>query len=162
MIVVRDAGSVLVHAHNRGIDHLHRRVMTDRQRIQDLIPDARAQQGERMRRIGVLIPSPADDRVYQARLAAFFQGLLQLGWIDGRNVRIDTRWAAGDADLIRRYAEELAALGPDVVMAFNSVAVQVLRQVTQAIPIVFAVVADPVGGGYVESQARPGGTLQAL
>jgi putative tryptophan/tyrosine transport system substrate-binding protein len=120
---------------------------------------ARAQQGERMRHIGVLIPSPADDRVYQARLAAFFQGLRQLGWIDGRNVRIDTRWAAGDADLIRRYAEELVALGPDVVMAINSVAVQVLRQVTQTIPIVFAVVADPVGAGYVESLARPGGNV---
>jgi putative tryptophan/tyrosine transport system substrate-binding protein len=92
-------------------------------------------------------------------LAAFFQGLLQLGWIDGRNVRIDTRWAAGDADLIRRCAEELIALGPDVVMAFNSAAVQVLQRVTQAIPIVFAVVADPVGAGYVESQARPGGNV---
>jgi putative ABC transport system substrate-binding protein len=88
-------------------------------------------------------------------LAAFLNGLRQLGWTDGRNVRIDTRWAAGDADLIRRYAEELLALGPDVVMAFNSVAVQVLQRVTQAIPIVFAV----VGAGYVESQARPGGNV---
>ena len=118
---------------------------------------AEAQQDERLRRIGVLIPSPADDRVYQARLAAFLNGLRQLGWTDGRNVRIDTSWAAGDADLIRRYAEELVALGPDVVMAINSVAVQILRQVTQSIPIVFAAVADPVGAGYVESLARPGG-----
>ena len=123
---------------------------------------ARAQQVGPMRRIGVLIPSPADDRVYQARLAAFLEGLRQLGWTDGRNVRIDTRWAAGDADLIRRYADELVALGPDVVMAFNSAVVQVLARVTQAIPIVFAVVADPVGAGYVESLARPGGNLTGL
>ena len=120
---------------------------------------ARAQQGERMRRIGVLIPGPSEDREFRARLAAFLQGLQQLGWTDGRNVRIDTRWAAGDADLIRKYAGELVALGPDVVMALTSAAVPPLQQVTRAIPIVFAIVADPVGAGYVESLARPGGNV---
>jgi ABC-type uncharacterized transport system substrate-binding protein len=120
---------------------------------------ARAQQGERIRRIGVLIPAAPDDREFQARLAAFLQGLKQLGWADGRNVRIDTRWAVGDADLIRKYAGELVALGPDVVMAFTSTAVSTLRQVTRTVPIVFAVVADPVGAGYVESLARPGGNV---
>src|SRR2546429_1062917 len=79
---------------------------------------ARAQQGERMRRIGVLLPTAPDDAVFQTRMAVFLGGLQQLGWTDGRNVRIDTRWAAGDADLIRKYAGELVALGPDVVMAF--------------------------------------------
>ena len=94
---------------------------------------ARAQQGQRTRRIGVLIPAPSDDQEFQARLAAFLQGLQQLGWTDGRNVHIDTRWAAGDADLIRKYAGELVALGPDVVMAFTSGAVPPLQQVTRAI-----------------------------
>ena len=120
---------------------------------------ATAQQGERMRRIGVLLPAAADDAVYQTRMAAFLRGLQQLGWTDGRNVRIDTRWAAGDADLFRKYAGELVALGPDVVMAFTSAAVPPLQQVTRAIPIVFAIVADPVGAGYVESLARPGGNV---
>jgi putative ABC transport system substrate-binding protein len=120
---------------------------------------ARAQQREQMRRIGVLLPAAADDAVFQTRLAVFLRGLQQLGWTDGRNVRIDTRWAAGDADLIRKYAGELVALGPDVVMAFTSAAVPPLQQVTRAIPIVFAIVADPVGAGYVESLARPGGNV---
>jgi putative tryptophan/tyrosine transport system substrate-binding protein len=119
---------------------------------------ARAQQGERMRRIGVLLPTAADDAVYQARMAAFLGGLQQLGWVDGRNVRIDTRRAVGDADL-RKYAGELIALGPDVVMAFTSAAVPPLQQLTRTIPIVFAIVADPVGAGYVESLAQPGGNL---
>ena len=111
-----------------------------------------------MRRIGVLLPAAADDTVYQSRTAAFLRGLQQLGWVDGANVRIDTRWAAGDADL-RKYAEELIALGPDVVMAFTSAAVPPLQQLTRAIPIVFAIVADPVGAGYVESLARPSGNV---
>jgi putative ABC transport system substrate-binding protein len=119
----------------------------------------RAQQGQRTRRIGVLLPAAADDAVYQTRMAAFLGGLQQLGWADGRNVRIDTRWAAGDADLIRKYAGELVALGPDVVMAFTSGTVPPLQQVTRPIPIVFAIVADPVGAGYVESLARPGGNV---
>jgi putative ABC transport system substrate-binding protein len=120
---------------------------------------ARAQQGERMRRIGVLLPSAADDAVYQTRMSAFLGGLQQLGWTDGRNVRIDTRWAAGDADLIRKYAGELVALGPDVVMAFTTDAVPPLQQVTRVIPIVFAIVADPVGAGIVDTLARPGGNV---
>src|SRR6516225_5978225 len=119
----------------------------------------RAQQQDRMRRVGVLLPTAADNAIFQARMAAFLDGLQQLGWTDGRNVRIDTRWAAGDADLIRKYAGELVALGPDVVMAFTSGAVPPLQQVTRAIPIVFAIVADPVGAGYVESLARPGGNV---
>ncbi len=112
-----------------------------------------------MRGIGVLLPTAADDAVYQTRMAAFIGGLQQLGWTDGRNVRIDIRWAAGDADLVRKHAGELVALGPDVVMAFTSAAVLPLQQVTRAIPIVFAIVADPVGAGYVESLARPGGNV---
>jgi putative ABC transport system substrate-binding protein len=120
---------------------------------------ARAQQGERMRRVGVLIPGASDDPVSQARLAAFLEGLRQLGWVDGRNVRIETRLGASDADLLRKHAGELIALGPDVVMAYSSNAVPPLLQLTRAVPIVFAVVADPVGAGYVESLARPGGNV---
>src|SRR5262245_1736316 len=120
---------------------------------------ARAQQTERVRRVGVLMPFPEDNPVGQARLQAFLQGLRQLGWADDRNFRIPTRWGAGDADLTRKSAAELVALAPDVVMAFTSGAVAPLRQLTRTIPIVFAVVADPVGAGYVESLARPGGNL---
>jgi putative tryptophan/tyrosine transport system substrate-binding protein len=120
---------------------------------------ARAQQPERVRRIGVLIPAATDDRIFQARLAAFLQELQQLGWADGRSIRIDIRWGAGDADLIRKHAVELVALAPDVIMAFTSIAVASLRQVTRAVPIVFAVVADAVAAGYVESYARPGGNV---
>jgi putative ABC transport system substrate-binding protein len=120
---------------------------------------ARAQQPERVRRIGVLLPAASDDRQYQAYLAAFLQGLQQLGWTDGRNVRIDTRWGALNADLMRKYAGELVALEPDVVMAPTSDAVLPLRQVTRTVPIVFATVADAVGAGFVESLARPGGNV---
>jgi putative ABC transport system substrate-binding protein len=105
------------------------------------------------------MPFAEDHPVGQARLVAFVQGLQQLGWTDGRNVRIDYRWSAGDADRLRKLAMELIALGPDVVMAFTSAAVTPLRQVTSTVPIVFAVVADPVGAGYVESLARPGGNV---
>src|SRR6476660_4622959 len=91
---------------------------------------ARAQQGERVRRIGVLVPFAEDHPVGQARVAAFLQGLQQLGWTDGRNVRIDYRWSAGDADCTHKFATELIALGPDVVMAFTSAAVAPLRQAT--------------------------------
>src|SRR5262245_35007498 len=83
---------------------------------------AHAQQGERMRRVGVLIPGARDDRIYQARLAAVLRELQELGWADGRNIRIDTQWGAGDADLIRKHAVELVALAPDVIMAFTSIA----------------------------------------
>jgi putative tryptophan/tyrosine transport system substrate-binding protein len=118
---------------------------------------ARAQQGERMRRIGVLMPSAADDEEYQARMTAFLQGLAQLGWFDGRNVRIDTRWAVADADRIRKYAAELVALAPDVILAPGSATTGPLLQATRTIPIVFATIPDPVGAGFVESLARPGG-----
>jgi putative ABC transport system substrate-binding protein len=120
---------------------------------------ASAQQGERMRSIGVLMPSASADLVHQARMAAFVQELQKLGWTDGRNARIDSRWGGGDAVLTRTYAAELVALRPDVVMAFSSQAVASLLQVTRTIPIVFAAVADPVGGGYVESLAQPGGNV---
>jgi putative ABC transport system substrate-binding protein len=117
---------------------------------------ARAQ-GERMRRIGVLMNLAADDRESQARNAAFLQGLQQLGWTDGRNVRIDYRWAAGNAERFRSYAEELLALAPDVILASASPAVAALQQATRTVPIVFVLVIDPVGAGFVASLARPGG-----
>jgi putative ABC transport system substrate-binding protein len=117
---------------------------------------ARAQQGERMRRIGVLMYLPADDPEGQARLAALAQGLKQLGWSDGGNLRIDTRWA--NADDIRRHAVELAALAPDVLVAGTGTAtVAPLLQATRTVPIVFVTVIDPVGAGFVASLARPGG-----
>jgi putative ABC transport system substrate-binding protein len=119
---------------------------------------ARAQQPERVRRIGVLMASAADDSESQARIAAFLQGLQQLGWADGRNVRIDTRWATTDADDIRRHAAELAALAPDVlVAATGTVTAAPLLQATRTVPIVFVQVIDPVGAGFVVSLARPGG-----
>ena len=118
---------------------------------------ARAQQGERMRRIGVLMPAAADDPEVQARIAAFLQGLQQLGWTIGRNVRIDTRWAAGNAADIRKYAAELVALAPDVILATGASTVGPLLQATRTVPIVFVVVPDPVGAGFVDSLARPGG-----
>ena len=120
---------------------------------------ARAQQPERVRRIGVLVPGTADDAELKARIAAFQQGLRELGWTDGRNVRIDVRWGAGDADRIRSSAAELVALAPDVILAVASAPVAALLQTTRAVPIVFATVADPVGVGYVDSLARPGGNV---
>jgi putative ABC transport system substrate-binding protein len=117
---------------------------------------ARAQQPGGMRRIGVLMNLAADDRAGQVRLAAFMQGLQQLGWADGRNVRIDARWAAGDPDHVRKYAAELVALGPDVILATAIATVVSLQQVTRTIPIVFVNVVDPVGAGIVASLARPG------
>jgi putative ABC transport system substrate-binding protein len=118
----------------------------------------RAQQPDRMRRIGVLMASTADDPDFQARIMAFLQGLQQLGWADGRNVRIDTRWATTNPDDIRRHAAELAALAPDVILAGTGTAtVAPLLQATRTVPIVFAVVIDPVGAGFVETLARPGG-----
>jgi ABC-type uncharacterized transport system substrate-binding protein len=118
---------------------------------------ARAQQPERMRRIGVLMPGTADDAEYQARMAAFLQRLQQLGWTDGRNVEIDTRWAAGDANLIRKYVAELVALAPDIILAPGTTTVGPLLQATRTVPIVFATLLDPVGAGFVDSLARPGG-----
>jgi putative tryptophan/tyrosine transport system substrate-binding protein len=119
---------------------------------------ARAQQVERMRRIGVLIASADGDAESQARMAAFHQGLAQLGWSDGRNVRIDSRWATTNADDLRRHAAELAALVPDLlVAATGTTTVAPLLQATRTVPIVFVVVIDPVGAGFVASLARPGG-----
>ena len=118
---------------------------------------ARAQQPEQMRRVGVLMSLAADDAEGKARLAAFLDGLQQLGWIDGRNVRIDARWGAGDADRTRRYAAELVALAPDVILATGSPPVAALQQATRSAAIVFADVGDPVGQGFVETLARPGG-----
>jgi putative ABC transport system substrate-binding protein len=118
---------------------------------------ARAQQPERIRRIGILLPAAADDAEFQARLAAFHQGLALLGWIIGGNVRIDTRWATTNAGEIRRHAAELAALAPDAILASSSPALAALQQATRTVPIVFASVIDPVGSGFVDSLARPGG-----
>jgi putative ABC transport system substrate-binding protein len=118
---------------------------------------ARAQQADRMRRVGVLESRAADDREGQARLAVFLQGLQELGWTDGRNVRIDYRWAAADADRYRTYAAELVALSPDVILSSASASVAALLQTTRTVPIVFVNVIDPVGAGYVARLARPGG-----
>ncbi len=117
---------------------------------------ARAQQGERMRRIGVLLPVAADNPDPQALYAAFVRGLQQLGWTDGRNVRIDTRWGAGNPANSRKYATELVALAPDVILAVG-VSVEPLLQATRTVPIVFTIVPDPVGSGFVDSLSRPGG-----
>jgi len=117
---------------------------------------AHAQQTERMRRIGVLMNVAADDPEAQARNVAFLQGLHELGWTDGRDVRIDYRWAAGDADRLRRYAAELVALAPDVVLASGTSTVGPLQRASGTVPIVFAGVTDPVGAGFVNSMARPG------
>jgi putative ABC transport system substrate-binding protein len=117
----------------------------------------RAQQGDRLRRIGVLSGTAADDPEGRARVAAFVQGLQQLGWTDGRNVRIDYRWSVADPDLGRRYAAELVALAPDVMLAGGGATVPALLQATRTVPIVFANVPDPVGSGVVKSLARPGG-----
>ena len=117
---------------------------------------ARAQQPDRMRRVGVLMAG-ADDQEPQARLAVFLQALQQLGWTDGRNVRIEYRWAAGNANDIRKYAAELAALAPDVILAGGGAVVPLLQQATRTVPIVFTQTPDPVGAGFVDSLARPGG-----
>ena len=118
---------------------------------------ARAQQGGRIRRIGVLQSLAADDPEGQTRLAAFAQGLQQSGWTIGRNVQIDTRWAAGDAERFRRHAAELVALAPDVILAVGAAAAGPLQQATRSVPIVFVNTTDPVGAGFVESLAQPGG-----
>jgi putative ABC transport system substrate-binding protein len=118
---------------------------------------ARAQERERVRRVGVLMPLAAGDLVGQARVAAFQQGLELLGWAVGQNLRIDVRWSGGNSADTRKHAEELAALRPDVIVANGSAAVGPLLQSTRTVPIVFAIVPDPVGAGFVDSLARPGG-----
>ena len=118
---------------------------------------AHAQQGERVRRIGVLLPAASDDVEFQARVGAFLQGLQQSGWSIGRNLRIDTRWATANADDIRRHAAELVTLAPDVILAHGASTMRPLLQVTCSVPIVFPVAGDPVAAGFVDSLARPGG-----
>jgi ABC-type uncharacterized transport system substrate-binding protein len=118
---------------------------------------ARAQQRERIRRVGVLLPAAADDLEFQAWVGVLLQTLAQSGWIIGRNVRIDTRWAGGKAEDIRRHAAELAALAPDVIVAHGASTVGPLLQATRTVPIVFPIAGDPVGAGFVESLAQPGG-----
>jgi ABC-type uncharacterized transport system substrate-binding protein len=120
---------------------------------------ARAQQPGQVRRIGVLMNLAADDPEALGRITAFVQGLQELGWTDGRNVRIDTRWGAGDADRFRRYAGELVALGPDVILSSGTPSVAALQQATRSVPIVFVQAVDPVGSGFVVSLARPGGNI---
>jgi len=120
---------------------------------------ARAQQSERVRRIGVLNPASANDSVWQARIGAFQQELALLGWNIGRNVRIDIRWATTDAAEIRKQATELVALAPEVILAAGDSTVPPLQQLTHSIPIIFPVVSDPIGAGYVDSLARPGGNV---
>jgi putative tryptophan/tyrosine transport system substrate-binding protein len=118
---------------------------------------ARAQQPDRMRRIGVLMNSTADDAVSQDRLTAFVQGLQELGWTVGRNLQIDYRWGAGNVERYRTFAAELVALTPDILVTVGAPAVEALQRATRTVPIVFTSVTDPVGGGLVASLARPGG-----
>jgi putative tryptophan/tyrosine transport system substrate-binding protein len=118
---------------------------------------ARAQQPERIRRVGIILPAAADNAEFQAWVGAFLQGLQQAGWSIGQNVRIDTRWATANATDIRRHAAELVALAPDVILAHGASTVRPLLQATRTVPIVFPIVGDPVGAGFVDSLARPGG-----
>src|SRR5215831_6339869 len=114
---------------------------------------------ERVRRIGVLMSTTADDPEGQARIAAFHQGLQELGWTLGRNARVDVRWGAFDADSSRHYATELVALAPEVIVANASAAMGALQQMRTVVPIVFVSIIDPVGAGFVKSLARPGGNV---
>jgi putative tryptophan/tyrosine transport system substrate-binding protein len=119
-----------------------------------------AQQAERMRRIGVLMPLASDDPVGQARFAALREGLEKLGWTEGRNIRIDTRWATtGDIESMQRFAKELVALQPDLILTQSTPITAMMLQETRTIPIVFALVADPIGSGFVASFPRPGGNV---
>jgi putative tryptophan/tyrosine transport system substrate-binding protein len=120
-------------------------------------PVAGRAQPDRLRRVGILLPASANDSEYPTLLQAFLQKLKQLGWTDGSNVRIETRWAGGGADANRRFADELIGLAPDVIFGSGNSAAGPLLQATRAIPIVFAIVPDPVGAGLVDSLARPGG-----
>ena len=117
----------------------------------------RTQQINQMRRVGVLMLLAAEDAVAKARIVAFRQSLRQLGWIDGNNLQIDYRWSTGDSDQVRKDAVDLVALAPDVLLATGSSSVAALQQATRTVPIVFALVSDPVGAGFVDSLPRPGG-----
>src|SRR6266852_5992363 len=123
---------------------------------------ARAQQPERVRRVGVFMPWPENQPNTRARVMAFAQALARLGWVEGRNVRIDYRFAAGDRGLLKTYATELVRLSPDAILASTPPAVAALRQQTRTIPIVFVLVVDPVGIGLVQSLARSGGTISVF
>jgi putative tryptophan/tyrosine transport system substrate-binding protein len=118
---------------------------------------ARGQQAERMRRIGVLMNLAADDSEAPARVGAFAQGLAELGWTIGSNVRIEYRWGAGNADAERKYAAELLAFTPDVIVASGSLAVAAFQRLTRTVPIVFTLISDPIGAGFIDSLPRPGG-----
>jgi putative ABC transport system substrate-binding protein len=120
---------------------------------------AHAQQSERVRRVGMLLPATADDLTWQARVGGFQQGLALLGWTIGRNLQIEIRWATTSAAELHKHAAELAALAPDVIMAGGTSTLGPLLQATRTVPIVFAIVVDPVGAGYVDSVARPGGNV---
>jgi putative ABC transport system substrate-binding protein len=120
---------------------------------------ARAQQSKPMRRVAALMPYAANDPQTQNRNAAFLQGLQQLGWTVGQNVQIEYRWSAGNEDDTRKYAAELVALSPDVIFVSGAAAVEPLRRLTRSVPIVFVSVPDPVGAGFVDSLARPGGNI---
>ena len=119
---------------------------------------ARAQQGERVRRVGVLMNQSADDPETKARTKAFLQGMQELGWIDGRNMRVDIRWEAGDVEHARKMAAELVALSPDVILSSGVTGLSALQKIRH-IPVVFAIAPDPVGAGFVDSLARPGGNV---
>jgi len=120
---------------------------------------AHAQPAERIRRVGVLLQATQNDLEFQFRLKAFLDGLAQFGWTEGRNLQLEYRWAGGNPDEVRRHAAELVALAPDVLVAAGSTAVGSLQQATRTIPIVFTTAGDPVGAGFVESLARPGGNI---
>src|SRR5262249_18667266 len=121
---------------------------------------AAAQQPERMRTVGLIIAAAADDQEFQVRIAALRQALAQLGWSEGRNLRIDIRWATTNPDLVRKHATELAALAPDVIVSGSGTTTSApLLEATRTVPIVFALVIDPVGAGFVASLARPGGNI---
>jgi putative ABC transport system substrate-binding protein len=120
---------------------------------------ARGQQPERLRRIGVLMNLAADDPQSPVRIAAFLQGLQELGWADGRNMRLEYRWGANDVERSRRFAAEMVAFRPEVILASGSPSGGALQQVTRTVPIVFVAVIDPVGSGFVDSLAQPGGNI---
>jgi len=124
---------------------------------------ARAQQGERVRRVGVLMPynenDATSDVIVKSQISAFVQGLSELGWITGRNLRMDFRWSAGSVDLARRYAKELVDIQPDAIFVESTPQTAALKQVTQIIPIVFVLVSDPVGSQLVAGLPRPGGNI---
>jgi putative ABC transport system substrate-binding protein len=122
---------------------------------------ARAQQPERMRRIGVLMAHPESDPEFQNYLGAFREELRRLGWTEGRNIEIDTRWATADVESMKRFAKEVVALQPDLIVTISTPATAAMQQQTSTIPIIFVLAADPVGSGFVSNLLRPGGNVSA-